>query len=238
MRKSRLSWYKQSKLIELFVAGSTARVAAELVNVNIKTAVYQFHRLRQLIYDDLTQNNECFDGEIELDESYFVGKRKGKRGRAAAGKTIVFGLLKRNGKVYTVIVPDFKKKTLMPVIRQKVQPDSVVNTDSMPSYNALDVFGFKHHHVNHSKEFVNELSHMNGIENFWNQAKRHLRKFNGVPQDQFHLYLKECEWRFNNSKPKDQLTYLKKLVKKSMAQLSGVDSYLISLLMFYRTTKR
>lgn len=217
MRKSRLSWYKQSKLIELFVAGSTARVAAELVNVNTKTAVYYFHRLRQLIYDDLNNQDDCFDGEIEIDESYFGGKRKGKRGRAAAGKTIVFGLLKRDGKVYTVIVPDAKKWTLMPVIKRKIQPDSVVYSDSMSSYNALDVSGFKHRRVNHSKEFVNEFSHINGIENFWNQAKRHLRKFNGVPQDQFHLYLKECEWRFNNSKPKDQLAYLKQLVKRSMA---------------------
>ena len=105
MRKSRLSQYKQNKLIELFVAGVTARTAAELVNVNKSTAAYYFHRLRLLIYQN-SSHLEMFDGEVEADESYFGGHRKGKRGRGAAGKTAVFGLLKRNGKVYTVAVPN------------------------------------------------------------------------------------------------------------------------------------
>jgi len=197
MRKSRLSQHKQSRLIELFVAGSTARTAASLVGVNSKTAVYYFHRLREVIYsqeDDVEQ----FTGEIEVDESYFGGSRKGKRGRGAAGKVPVFGLLKRNGKVYAAMIPDAKTKTLMPIIRQKVQPDSIV-----------------HYRINHSELFADKHNHINGIENFWNQAKRHLRKFNGIPRDHFHLFLKECEWRFNNSDPKVQLKQLKQWVREN-----------------------
>ena len=109
MRKSRLSQYKQNKLIELFVAGVTARTAAELVNVNKSTAAYYFHRLRLLIYQN-SSHLEMFDDEVEADESYFGGHRKGKRGRGAAGKIAVFGLLKRNGKVYTVAVPTPRAK--------------------------------------------------------------------------------------------------------------------------------
>ena len=105
MRKSRLSQYKQYKLIEPFVAGVTARTAAELVGVNKSTAAYYFHRLRLLIFQN-SPHLEMFDGEIEVDESYFGGHRKGKRGRGAAGKVAVFGLLKRNGQVYTVAVPN------------------------------------------------------------------------------------------------------------------------------------
>ncbi len=101
MRKSRLSQHKQNKLIELFVAGVTARTASELVNVNKNTAAYYFHRLRLLIYQT-SPHLEMFEGEIEANESYFGGTRKGKRGRGAVGKVAVFGLLKRNGKVYTV----------------------------------------------------------------------------------------------------------------------------------------
>ena len=101
MRKSRLSKYKQDKLLELFVAETTARVAASLVGVNKTTASYYFHRLRQLIYANSDQL-EMFTGEIEVDEPYFGGRRKGKRGRGAGGKVPVFGLLKRNGKVHTV----------------------------------------------------------------------------------------------------------------------------------------
>lgn len=98
MRRSRLSSYKQDKLIELFIAGSTARTASELVSVNKTTASYYFHRLRMLIYEN-SEHLEMFTGEIEVDESYFGGTRKGKRGIAAGGKVPVFGLLKRNGKV-------------------------------------------------------------------------------------------------------------------------------------------
>ncbi|HFC7140368.1 TPA: IS1595 family transposase, partial [Neisseria meningitidis] len=117
MRKSRLSQYKQNKLIELFVAGVTARTAAELVGVNKNTAAYYFHRLRLLIYQN-SPHLEMFDGEVEADESYFGGQRKGKRGRGAAGKVAVFGLLKRNGKVYTVTVPNTQTATLFPIIRE------------------------------------------------------------------------------------------------------------------------
>ena len=105
MRKSRLSRHKQNKLIELFVAGITARTASELVNVNKNTAAYYFHRLRLLIYPT-SLHLEMFEGEIEADERYLGGARKGKRGCDAAGKIAVFGFLKRNGKVYTVIVPN------------------------------------------------------------------------------------------------------------------------------------
>jgi len=215
MRKSRLSWYKQKRLIELFVAETTARTAASLVMVNKSTASYYFQRLRQLIYNH-SEHLELLEGEVEADESYFGGVRKGKRGRGAAGKVPVFGLLKRSGKVFTVVIPDAKETTLIPIIRQKVKPDSIVYTDYWRSYNALDVSEFKHYRINHSKLFANKHNHINGIENFWNQAKRHMRKFNGIPKAHFHLFLKECEWRFNNSDPKVQLRQLNQWVKSEL----------------------
>jgi len=99
MRKSRLSLHKQDRLIEHFVAGTTARWAASLVGINFKTNAYYFHRLWEIITYNLEQEAETlFSGEIEVDESYFGGKRKGKRGRGAAGKVPVFGLLKRGGR--------------------------------------------------------------------------------------------------------------------------------------------
>ena len=215
MRKSRLSQAKQDRLIEYFVSGSTARTAAALVVVNRNTAVYYFQRLRQLICQAIEDETPFF-GEIEVDESYFGGRRKGKRGRGAAGKVPVFGVLKRGGRVYTKIVPDVKSATLMPILEQKIVPDSIVYTDSLGSYNVLDVSDFHHVRINHSELFAEGRNHINGIENFWNQAKRHLRKFNGIPKSQFGLFLKECEWRFNTPDPKEQLSQLKQLVKEHM----------------------
>ena len=216
MRRSRLSSYKQERLIEHFVAGTTARTAAALVGVNKTTAAYYFHRLRELIcaaIDDATP----FHGEVEVDESYFGGKRKGKRGRGAAGKVPVFGILKRGGKVYTKVISDVRSDTLMGIMEHKIVPDSIVYSDSLGSYNALDVSDFRHYRINHSELFADRQNHINGIENFWNQAKRHLRRFNGIPRQHFPLYLKECEWRFNNSDPKEQLRQLKQLVKERLA---------------------
>jgi len=217
MRKSRLSKYKQDKLIEHFVSCTTARCASQLVGVHRNSAAYYYQRLRVLIAHHTEQEARLiFDGEVEVDESYFGGARKGQRGRGAAGKVPVFGLLKRGGKVYTTIIPDAKRSTLLPIIQDRVVPDSIVYSDCWPAYNVLDTSGFKHFRINHSKLFADRKNHINGIENFWNQAKRHLRKFNGIPKENFHLFLKECEWRFNNSDPKEQLTQLKKWVRESL----------------------
>lgn len=153
---------------------------------------------------------ELFDGEIELDESYFGSILKGKRGRGPGGKTAVFGLFKRNGKVFVVVVKDTKTNTLMPIITSKIKPDSIVYTDSYRSYNALDVSDFKHFRINHSKEFANNHNHINGIENFWSQAKRVLRKYNGIDKKYFHLFIKECEFRFNYGTPSNQLKVLRR----------------------------
>ena len=199
--------------MEHFIAGTTARCAASLVGINKSSAAYYFHRLRQVIAHQLEQEAEdVFGGEIEVDESYFGGIRKGKRGRGAAGKIPVFGLLKRGGKVYTKIIPDASSASLMPIIERKVIPDSIVYSDCWRGYNVLDVSDFKHYRINHSKLFSDKGNHINGIENFWNQAKRHMRKFNGVPKETFGLFLKECEWRFNNPAPQAQLKQLKQWV--------------------------
>lgn len=157
-----------------------------------------------------------FDGKIEVDESYFGGIRKGKIGCGSAGKIPVFGLLKRGGKVYIKVIPNAQSETLIPIIEEKVIPDSIVYSDSFKSYNVLDISEFKHYRINHSKQFAKVHNHLNGIENFWNQAKRHMRKFNGTPKENFELFLKECEWRFNIPNYKEQLSHLKSMVKGNL----------------------
>jgi len=124
----------------------------------------------------------------------------------------VFGLLKRGGKVYTKIIPNAQSETLMPILEKKVIPDSIVYSDCWRGYNVLDIAGFKHYRINHSQLFADKHNHINGIENFWNQAKRHMWKFNGIPRQYFGLFLKECEWRFNNPNPQAQLLQLKQWV--------------------------
>lgn len=168
MRKGRLSKQKQRHLIEHFVTGTTARTAASLCDVNRKTAASYFHHLREIIVLELEQDADAvFAGEIEVDESYFGGRRKGKRGRGAAGKIPVFGLLKRGRKVYTKIIPDTSSTSLCPIIKRIALPDSIVYTDTWRGYNALDVSHLKHYRINHSELFADKHNHINGFENFW-----------------------------------------------------------------------
>jgi len=180
LKHSKLSHNQTNRLLEHFVAGTPARTTALLVGVNRNSVNAFYHRLRIIIHDKLFEEMEELAGEVEVDESYFGGVRKGKRGRGAAGKIVVFGILKRGGKVFTLPVPDTRSDTLIPIIAFKVQPDSIVYTDSYRSYDVLDTTDFKHYRINHSKLFADKQNHINGIENFWNQAKRHLRKYNPV----------------------------------------------------------
>ena len=187
----------------------TARSASNLLSINPNSAALFYRKIRQVINHDLShQAHEIFDGQVELDESYFGGVRKGKRGRGASGKIAVFGVLKRGAKVFTVVVDDTKSNTLLPIIAKKVAPDSVIYTDSYKSYNALDVSDFYHERINHSERFAKGKNHINGIENFWNQSKRVLRKYYGIDRKNFLLFLKECEFRFNYGTPKNLLKML------------------------------
>ena len=213
IRKSRLSPRRQNRLLEHFVTGTTARAAAEIIGVQPNTAIRFYMRLRFLIASQLPSYE--LNGEVEADESYFGGIRKGKRGRGAAGKVAVFGLLKRGGKVFTAIVPNARTETLLPIIEERVTPDSIVYTDTFKAYNALDVTEFHHMRINHSKLFADRGNHINGIENFWNQAKRHLRRFNGIKPNNFHWFLKECEWRFNGGNHQNLYKQLKYWYSKS-----------------------
>jgi len=158
-----------------------------------------------------------FSGEVEVDESYFGAKRvKGKRGRGAFGKTIVFGIFKRNGSVYTEIVSDCSKATLQKAIRGKVGLDSVIHSDGWRGYNGLVDVGYeKHLRVDHGiNEFVKGKSHINGIEGFWGYAKTRLAKFRGITKSKFYLHLKECEFRYNNRKV-DVNKILLKLIREN-----------------------
>jgi len=208
--RCRLKKKTQLELLKYFVLEVTARSAANLLSIQPNSAALFYKKIRLVISEYLAQESkELFNGHIELDESYFGGKRKGKRGRGAAGKIAVFGMLKRQGKVYTVIVRDTSANMLMYEITNKIKLHSVVYTDSYQSYNSLDVSGFHHHRINHSEEFANKKNHINGIENFWNQAKRVLRKYNGIDRRSFPLFLKECEFRFNYGTPREQLKTLR-----------------------------
>jgi transposase len=222
-RRSRLSGKQQGGLSDLVVAGATARAAAEIVGVNRNTARTFYHRLRPLLASKLPSDDLA--GEVEADESYCGGGRKGKRGRAAAGQVPVLGLLRRGGNVLTSIIPNAKAGTLLPIIREQVPPDSIVYTDSFTASDGLDISEVHHRRVNHSKVFVTKRGqHINGIETFWNPTKRHLRRFNGLTPENIYWFLKACAWRFNGGNQRQLLQQLKYWNKSTRHELLAMPA--------------
>jgi len=200
IQRSRISESKFREIVKLFCADLNATDTSKLCGISRITITKIFHEIRLKIFKlQQSLNIEKVSGEVELDESYFGARRvRGKRGRGAIGKTVVFGLLKRNGKVYTQIVNKVDRKELMPIIKGKILEDTTVYTDGWKSYNGLITEGYKHYRIFHSHdEFARGKNHINGIESFWAYAKRRLIKFNGT-KNNFYLHLKETEFRFNN----------------------------------------
>jgi transposase-like protein len=219
LKNTHLSEAQIKSLIRYFSKDLPASKTAELSGINRNTVNRIYNHVRRLIAL-YCERQSPLSGEVEMDESYFGPKRvPGKRGRGAGRKTIVFGMLKRGGNVYTQIVPDAQKATLQAIIRGKVSLESVLYTDSWRGYEGLVDVGFDRHlRVRHGQdEFVdpyNTSNHINGIESFWSFTKRRLQKFNGVKSSHFYLFLKESEFRFNH-RNSDLSPILLKLLKNS-----------------------
>jgi transposase len=215
-RRSKISEPKFRQVVRHFALDLTASDVAHLTGLSRRSLTPMFLRIRGRISEECERASPFSSCEVEVDESYFGARRvRGKRGRGASGKSIVFGIFKRNGCVYTEVVADCKKATLQAIIRGRVTPAAVIHTDGWRGSDGLVDVGYsKHFRVNHGKkEFVRGTHHVNGIERFWSYARRRLQKFNGVAAHTFYLHLKECEYRFNN-RNKDLGHLLLKLLER------------------------
>lgn len=197
--RAKISRKKFRQILRFFALDLTATQIAVVTHLNRNTVNRYLTFIRQEVAA-FCEHQSPFSGEIELDESYFGSRYvRGKRGRGALGKTIVFGIYKRNGKVYTEIVPDVKKDTLLQIVKGKASLDCIVHTDGFRSYDSIVHLGYqKHYRILHSDDkFAEGTNHINGIEGFWGYAKVRLVKFRGLSKSTFYLHLKECEFRFN-----------------------------------------
>jgi transposase-like protein len=200
-RRSHISEPKFRQLLKCFSLDLNAYETAQLTGISYRSCKIIYAKLR-LHIAKFCINNPAQSGEFELDESYFGAKRvRGKRGRGAAGKTPVFGLLKRDGNVYVQVVENCSKAQLLPIIKGQILQGSTIHTDGWKAYDGLILNGYQHYRVYHSKdEFVRGKSHVNGIESFWSFAKRRLAQFNGLSSETFIIHLTECQFRFNSRK--------------------------------------
>lgn len=187
-------------IVKLFELELSARRIAEQTELSYPTALKAVTVLRTALLAHSSDAAQLLAGEIELDESYFGGRRKGKRGRGAFNKVPVFGILERDGIVRVEVVHDVSAETLLGMTLKMVRRGAIVYTDKFQSYDALMYCGYRHLKVDHQKRFSNGKVYINGLEGFWSYAKERLIKHHGVSKEKFPLYLKEMEFRYNHRK--------------------------------------
>ncbi len=203
VERARVSEHVFRRFLRHVAVDLTAVQIAELTALNRNTVNRLLAALR-LRMAEACEREQPFRGAVEVDESYFGPRRvKGKAGRGAGKKTIVFGICKRHCRVYTEVVEDCSKHTILAAIRGKVDLRSVIHSDGFKSYDGLVDMGYKKHlRVDHSKnEFSSRRikgNHINGIEGFWGYAKTRLARFRGINPHTFLFHLKECEFRYNH----------------------------------------
>jgi len=140
---ARIPVSKWLMLIKLFDLSVSARKASKELEISYNTCLKAYDTIRLAILEQLSKSDKKLKGEIEADEAYFGGKRKGKKGRGSKNKTFVFGILERNGKVRVNIVKDVSAKSLMNETVKKVKRGSNVYTDKWKGYDSLMFCGYR-----------------------------------------------------------------------------------------------
>ncbi len=214
--KSRTSlqlWFYAVFLFTTTRHGVSGKELQRQLGVTYKTAWRMAAKIRE--HMAAVDGEKPIGGEgktVEIDETMVGGKRKGKRGRGAAGKTVVLGMMERDGDVVTKVVPNVKRATLEPIIAENVKPETEIHTDELKSYNELDKQGYDHKTVNHSTgEYATpDGVTVNSMENFWRHLKCSIKGTHiSVSPKYLERYAKEFEYRFNRRmRPETMMTEL------------------------------
>jgi len=194
------SWFHAIFLMASTKTGISAKQLQRELGVTYKTAWRMFKEIRKL----MSENVNPLTGQVEVDETYIGGKKQGKRGRGASGKSVVMGMVERNGNAVAKIVPDVKARTLLPMIEKRVAKENktIVFTDELPSYNYISQLGYAHEIVQHAaKQYVFGIAHVNTIESLWSTIKRGIDGVNhSVSPLHLQSYLDSYVYRYNHRK--------------------------------------
>lgn len=191
-------WFYAIYLFTTTRHGVPAKELERQLGVSYPTAFRMAHEIRK--YMAKVDGDESLSGHVEVDETYVGGVRRGgQRGRGIKHKTMVFGMLERDGDVMTRIVPNGRANTLVPVIQENVKPGTHISSDEWGAYTFLRWHRYTHSTVNHRRrEYVKGETHTNGLEGFWSQIKRSIRGTHAhVSAKHLAKYLGEFEFRYN-----------------------------------------
>ncbi len=208
-------WFYAMYLMTSTRCGISAKQLERELGVTYKTAWRMAHLIRhELMTDD---GHAPLSGTVEVDETYVGGKRRYRKGEEAPrnvegglkrgrrkkedeNKTIVFGMVEREGEVRASVVPDTKFATLLPLLREHVLPRSVVYTDEAHHLRQIAGHGYRHERIYHrAKVYVRGKVHTNTVDGFWSLLKRGIDGvYHAVSAKHLQGYLNEYAWRYNH----------------------------------------
>lgn len=190
-------WFKAFGYMAVTRCGISARQLARDLGVRPNTGLRMWEKIRSI----LSETDGQLTGKVEVDETYIGGHRPGKRGRGAAGKAIVMGMVERSGRVRAIVVPDVQARTLLPKIKRTVLKDAVIYTDDLLSYRNLSKEGYVHKSVAHSQGVyvTGGDIHTNTLEGFWSQLKRSIDgTYHHVTAQHLQGYVDEYAFRYSH----------------------------------------
>jgi transposase-like protein len=175
---------------------TSANQLKRTLGISYKTAWYLCHRIRKAMQDDAELN-----GVIEVDEAYVGGKRPGKHGRGALGKTGVVGMVERGGRVQLQALAKMDSASLTKFIESHLGKSvKMVITDALRAYDKVGGIA-PHKKINKTHDTQNSENNINAIENVWSLLKRSLiGSYHQVSAKHLPAYLSEVAFRFNNRK--------------------------------------
>ena len=196
-------WFYAMYLMASTRCGISAKQLERELGVTYKTAWRMFKQIRSMLTEDITLEGSS----VEIDATFVGGKaknmHKAKRerlgGRGTVGKTAVLGMVERQGNVVTAIVGEESQNAVLPNVREKVLPRSLIYSDEHAAYNPLRSMGYQHRRVHHAaKVYVQGDAHTNTIEGFWSLVKRGISGVNhSVSKKYLQSYLNEYSFRYN-----------------------------------------
>ncbi|HXP82870.1 MAG TPA: IS1595 family transposase [Verrucomicrobiae bacterium] len=206
-------WFYAAYLMGSTRCGISAKQIQRETGVTYKTAWRMFKQIRTL----LSEGDMHLEGPtVEVDETYFGGKRKygtGRPGRGDLKMTPIVGIVQRGGKVLARAIPAADKTNLLGTIREHVTPGSLIYTDEYPAYHGIKYLwrdgkpaGYRHRQIRHKRRvYVNGDIHTNSVEGFWSLIKRGIGGvYQSVSPKYLQTYLDEYSFRFNRRREGNQ----------------------------------
>lgn len=193
-------WFYAMYLMTSTRHGVPAKELERQLGVTYKCAWRMAHELRKLMATADIPSGPV-SGHVEIDETFVGGKNIGKGWkRRHENKTIVMGIVERDGRVVAGPIPAIKGNFIAPIIEQNVAPGTTITTDEHPVYRVLEVSPYQHETVNHhAKEYARGIHHTNTIEGHWSLLKRAIRgTHTHVSAKHLWKYVSEFSYRRNN----------------------------------------